>query len=181
MFYLEFLRALHERLKPRTYFEIGVAQGHSLALSRCRSIGVDPAFQVDQEIVAPVSLLRSTSDEYFERLRRMRTKPFGRLPIDLAFIDGMHHFEFGLRDFIGVERYCVASSVVAFDDVLPRNVEEAARGGEPPDWTGDVSRISSAARSSPSRVAGTDRRHRADRDALGGAARSRKPGARGAA
>jgi Methyltransferase domain len=144
MYYLDFLRTLHERLVPRTYLEIGVARGHSLALSRCRSIGIDPGFRVDQQLVGPASLIRTTSDEYFAALQQASARPFARLPVDLAFIDGMHHFEYALRDFIGVERYCTPASVVAFDDVLPRNVEEAARGGEPPDWTGDVFRIAAA-------------------------------------
>jgi Methyltransferase domain len=144
VYYLDFLRGLHERLTPRTYLEIGVAQGHSLALSRCRSIGIDPEFVVNQQIVAPTSLVRMTSGEYFERLERTGTRPFRKLPIDLAFIDGMHHFEYALRDFIGVERYCIRQSVVAFDDVLPRHAAEAARGGQPPNWAGDVFRIGPA-------------------------------------
>ena len=144
MFYLDFLRGLHERLAPRTYLEIGVAQGHSLALSRCRSVGIDPAFAVDQELLAPTSLLRRTSDAYFAGLERAGVRPFGRVPIDLAYIDGMHHFENALRDFIGVERYCTRHSVVAFDDVLPRDAAEAARGGQPPNWAGDVFRIGPA-------------------------------------
>lgn len=144
MFYLDFLRGLHERLRPRTYLEIGVAQGHSLALSRSRSVGIDPEFAVDQQIVAPTSLLRMTSDQYFAGLERAVARPFAELPIDLAYIDGMHHFEYALRDFIGVERYCARSSVVALDDVLPRNEQEAARGGQPPNWTGDVFRIGPA-------------------------------------
>jgi hypothetical protein len=141
MFYLEFLRGLHERLAPRTYLEIGVAQGHSLALSRCASIGIDPAFQVDQELVGPVSLIRTTSDEYFATIARDSKAPFGELPIDLAFIDGMHYFDYALRDFIGVERYSGPASVVAFDDVLPRNTDEAARERAVLPWTGDVFRI----------------------------------------
>jgi hypothetical protein len=141
MYYLEFLQALHERLAPRTYLEIGIAGGHSLALSRCRSVGIDPGFQVDQELLAPVSLIRSTSDEYFDRLEDDGRTPFEELPIDLAYIDGMHHFEYALRDFIALERYCSPSSVIAFDDVLPRNVDEAARETDRFPWTGDVFRI----------------------------------------
>jgi hypothetical protein len=141
MLYREFLGMMHERLAPRTYLEIGVQQGHSLALSRCPSIGIDPWSTVNQELNAPSSLIGSTSDEYFARLARDRTTPFGALPIDFAFIDGMHHFEFALRDFIGVERYSAPSSVVAFDDVLPRNVDEAARERHTEEWTGDVFRI----------------------------------------
>jgi hypothetical protein len=138
---LEFLRGLHERLAPRTYLEIGVAQGHSLALSRCRSIGVDPAFTVDQHILAPVSLLRTTSDDYFAQLERVGARAFGKLPVDFAYVDGMHHFEYALRDFIGVERHSAPSTLVAFDDVLPRNAEEAAREPKALPWTGDVFRI----------------------------------------
>lgn len=141
MHYLEFLEALHERLAPRTYLEIGISDGHSLALSRCRSIGIDPDFHVDQELVAPVSLRRCTSDEYFAQLDADGETPFGAEPIDFAYIDGMHHFEFALRDFIGVERHAAPSSVIALDDVLPRNAAEAARDREEWPWTGDVFRI----------------------------------------
>jgi hypothetical protein len=140
----DFLRGLHERLRPRTYFEIGVGCGHSLALSRCRSIGVDPAFAVDQELNAPVSLVRSTSDAYFARLEEEGSAPFGELPIDLGFVDGMHHFEYALRDFIGIERHAAPTSVVAFDDVLPQSAEEAARDRVTIAWTGDVFRIAEA-------------------------------------
>jgi len=141
MYYLEFLRALHERLAPRTYLEIGVAEGHSMALSRCRSIGIDPAFRVDQELLAPVSLLRRTSDEYFGGLAQNGRTPFRELPVDFAYIDGMHHFEFALRDFIELERHSGRGSLIAFDDVLPRDVDEAARDRETLPWTGDVFRV----------------------------------------
>ena len=58
MYYLDFMAALHERLLPRTYLEIGVAEGHTLAVSRCASVGVDPellsqfATEVRQHLVA---------------------------------------------------------------------------------------------------------------------------------
>jgi Methyltransferase domain len=141
MHYLEFMAALHERLAPRTYLEIGVAGGHSLAVSRCASIGVDPDFAVDQELLAPTTLRRCTSDEYFQSLHEGSRTPFGELAIDLTYIDGMHLFENALRDFIGAERYSSPSSVIALDDVLPRNVEETARNRVMLPWTGDVFRI----------------------------------------
>jgi hypothetical protein len=134
----EFLRALHHRLAPRTYLEIGVAQGSSLALSRCRSIGVDPAFQVDVQLTAPTSLIRETSEAYFAALERKGLTPFGRLPIDFAYIDGMHHLENVVADFIAIERYSAPSSVIGVDDVLPPSVEEAARDRLTQSWTGDV-------------------------------------------
>jgi hypothetical protein len=58
----------------------------------------------------------------------------------------MHHFEFALRDFIGLERHAAPSSVIAFDDVLPRNQQEAVRYDPVGPWTGDVFRICAALR-----------------------------------
>jgi hypothetical protein len=126
---------LHERLKPRTYLETGVSKGASLALSAARSIGIDPAFQIRTELTGTVKLARTTSDDFFAA-----TDPKEWLggPIDLAFIDGMHLFEYALRDFINIERHCRWSSVIAFDDMLPRSVDEAARDRHSRSWTGDV-------------------------------------------
>jgi hypothetical protein len=56
----------------------------------------------------------------------------------------MHLFEFALKDFINVERYCTASSVVVFDDMLPRDVDEAARDRHTQAWTGDVFKLRDA-------------------------------------
>ncbi|MGH8894419.1 MAG: class I SAM-dependent methyltransferase [Actinomycetes bacterium] len=139
MRYLEFLRVLHERLSPATYLEIGVRNGTSLALSRCRSVGIDPAYRVTAELDGDVSLFRTISDEYFSRPEPLA--PFGGRPVDLAFIDGLHLFEFALRDFVNVERHAAPSSVVVFDDVFPRTVDEAARERHTKSWTGDVYKV----------------------------------------
>jgi hypothetical protein len=139
MHYLDFLTQLHAELHPRTYLEIGIRQGDSLSLSRCRSIGIDPNFEVSRELLAPTSLIRATSDDYFQGLGA--SGPFDGEPIDLAFIDGMHLFEFAVRDFSNVELNSASSTVVVFDDVLPRNSEEAARDRHTQAWTGDVFRI----------------------------------------
>jgi len=139
MHYLEFLDRLHVALAPRTYLEIGIRNGDSLALSRCPSIGIDPGFEVTRELRSPTTLVRSTSDRYFDHLPP--EGPFGDLPVDLAFIDGMHLLEFAVRDFANLERHSAWSSVAAFDDVLPRDVDMAARERHTQAWTGDVFRI----------------------------------------
>ena len=139
MRHLDFLRALHERLLPATYLQIGVRDGSSLALSRCRSIGVDPAFDVTAELDGNISLIRSISDEFFSRPEPLA--PFGGRPVDLAVIDGLHLFEFALRDFVNVERHVTPSSVVIFDDAFPRTVDEAARKRHTESWTGDVYKL----------------------------------------
>jgi hypothetical protein len=136
MQYLEFLSRVHTLVEPENYLEIGVRFGHSLALSRCRSVGVDPAYVIRAELSGEVHLQRTTSDEYFTRPEPLA--PTQGEPFDLAFIDGMHLFEFALRDFINTEEHSRSSAVVVFDDVLPRNVAEAARRRHTGAWTGDV-------------------------------------------
>ncbi len=139
MRYLPFLRAVHEALEPRTYLEVGVRHGDSLALAQASSIGVDPAYELRMELPAGTALFRETSDDFFAREAPL--EPFGGAPADLAFIDGMHLAEFALRDFINVERHARWTSVVVFDDILPRSVDEAARDRHTRAWTGDVYKI----------------------------------------
>ncbi|GAA3984418.1 class I SAM-dependent methyltransferase [Streptomyces sp. NBC_01352] len=155
----EFLRELHKVSANRNYLEIGVNDGRSLALSRVPSIAIDPAFKVVTEIRCDVHLVKATSDDFFARanplghlkggrhpvrnLRRGRS-PIGywrRTTLDLSFIDGMHLFEFALRDFMNVEKHSDWSSVIVLDDMLPRNIDEAARDRHTGAWTGDVYKV----------------------------------------
>jgi hypothetical protein len=148
LYYTHALAALHERLRPRTYLEIGVDRGETLRLARCASIAVDPNMQITQDIVGekPVCLLfQSTSDDFFAR-----HEPSLLLdgPIDFAFLDGMHWYEFLLRDFANTERFCQRNSVIALHDCVPTDVfmarrdqwDEAQRrlAPTPASWTGDV-------------------------------------------
>ena len=141
----ELLAALHQTLRPRNYLEIGVDRGDSLALSRVPSIGIDPAFSVEHEVNTDVQLVRATSDDYFSV--NNPTKRLGDNPLDLVFIDGMHLAEFALRDFIYVESYSAPTSVIVFDDMLPRNPVEAARQRLTTAWTGDVFKVTTVLRS----------------------------------
>jgi hypothetical protein len=137
--YLEFLARLHTALRPETYLEIGVHLGQSLALARTRAIGIDPAYSITAPLSCDLSLFRTTSDEYFSRPEPLA--PFSGAPVDLAFIDGMHLFDFALRDFINVERVSRPSSAIVLDDVFPRTVLEANRNQQTKSWTGDVYKI----------------------------------------
>lgn len=139
MRYLQFLARLHEALEPPTYLEIGVRNGASLARSRARSIAIDPEFTIKKEIDCPVTLVRTTSDEYFARPDALAQ--FGGLAPALSFIDGMHLFEFALRDFMNVEARSEWWSVIVFDDMLPRSAQEAARERVTQAWTGDVYKV----------------------------------------
>lgn len=130
------LQELHARLAPRTYLEVGVNDGASLALSRTRTIAVDPAFWVVKELECDLKLVRATSDDFFARADA--TAHFDGVPVDLAFIDGMHLSDFALRDFLNTEPLMARTGVVVLDDVLPRNALEAARDRRTKAWTGDV-------------------------------------------
>lgn len=132
--YLDFLAYLHEALKPRLYLEIGVRLGKSLTLARGEAIGVDPDFSVNFELAAPTRLFKLPSDEFFST----RAPDVLKRPIDLAFVDGMHWFEYALRDFINIERYATPATVVVFDDVLPNHPLQAHRDRQTGFWTGDV-------------------------------------------
>jgi hypothetical protein len=142
------LSTLHRLLEPRTYLEIGVREGKSLALARCRTIAVDPFFKIDREVLCDLHLVRTTSDEFFARKHPLAH--FDEPLVDLAFIDGMHLAEYALRDIINVERFTHPGSVVVIDDMLPRTVDEAgrtrqgtARNGA---WAGDVFKVIRALR-----------------------------------
>lgn len=130
----EFLAQLHDLLQPRGYLEVGVQYGTSLALAKCPAIGIDPAPHVGREI-PNAQIFTKTSDEFFSDPGLME---WWGVPVDLAFIDGMHLYEYALRDFENIEKYTNPRTVIVFDDVLPRNQHEAAREQCPGDWTGDV-------------------------------------------
>lgn len=132
----EFLTALHTLLHPGTYLEIGVQHGWSLQLAgpETHAIGVDPNPQLTVDVHG-ATIVAETSDAFFAR------RPYDGQGIDFAFIDGMHLYEYALRDFVGVENLAHPGTVVVFDDVLPRNQDEAARLQCPGDWTGDVWRL----------------------------------------
>jgi Methyltransferase domain len=134
-----FLQGMHDLLAPRAYLEIGVNDGRGLALSRTRTIGVDPAFRITVELRCDLHLVKATSDDFFASPEPLAWFP-DRTP-DLAFIDGMHLFEYALRDFINVERHSRPASVVVLDDMLPRSVDEAARERHTRFWTGDVYKV----------------------------------------
>jgi Methyltransferase domain len=135
----ELLEGLHKKTRPRTYLEIGIRTGRSMVLSRCRSIGVDPMFKIDNPIHCDVQLIKATSDDFFTGDAPLAH--FDGVPVDLAFIDGMHLSDFALRDFINIEPSMADTGVVVIDDVLPRNGLEAARDRKTEPWTGDVYKV----------------------------------------
>jgi len=133
--YLTVLKALHERIKPALYVEIGVRRGDSLALANCPTLAIDPAPDIDPDEYRDVELFRMPSDHFFEWYWPLQSD---RRPMDFAFIDGMHLFEFVLRDFMNLEARSSQNTVVVVDDVFPNHIAQATRTRTTQVWTGDV-------------------------------------------
>lgn len=137
--YLEVLARLHGELAPRSYLEIGVRRGHSLALARCAALGVDPVPEVEVALAPTTEIVACESDVFFEA-----TRP-GLAP-ELAFIDGLHLFEQALRDFMQVERIARPGSVLLIDDIFPNHPKQALRERVTRAWTGDVWKLAEVLR-----------------------------------
>jgi hypothetical protein len=139
--YFEVLGRIHGYLKPRTYLEIGVSKGRSLArvLPETQVLGVDPEPKLEQPPGPRQKIFTETSDDFFAH-HDVRAELGGRA-VEVAFIDGMHRFEFALRDFANVERCCTASSVILMHDCYPLDARTAQREQETGFWSGDIWRL----------------------------------------
>lgn len=156
--YVEFIGRLTRELRARSYLEIGTWNGASLAAVGCPSIAIDPTFALTHDVVGRKEsclLFQMPSDDFF---RRYDVRTLFSSGLDVAFLDGMHLFEFLLRDFMNVEKACRSNSIVLMHDCLPPSPEIAMRtravgegpGGAtkraieptPPEWwTGDVWKV----------------------------------------
>jgi len=148
--YLDLLTLLDRQLAPRAYFEIGTNTGSSVERFSCDAVCVDPEFVIERNVWTPRRrsfLFQMTSDDFFREEDLHRYLPRGP---DIAFLDGMHLFEYLLRDFINTERLCHPRSLILMHDCLPlspRMAERAYQAGPEDEgelrwaWTGDVWKI----------------------------------------
>jgi Methyltransferase domain len=139
--YFHVLRRIHRHLRPRSYLEIGVSRGESLecVLPETLTLGIDPAPNLARPAPANVRIYRETSDDFFAKYSPRAE--LGGQPVELAFIDGMHHFEYALRDFINIERCCSRASVILIHDCYPLDERTAQRGQVTGFWSGDIWRL----------------------------------------
>jgi hypothetical protein len=138
--YLVLLAQLHQYLKPRTYVEIGVWEGASLRLAQrgTTTIGIDPDPHITSALPEHIRVVRETSDGFFEHHDLKRE--LENRAVELAFIDGMHQFEFVLRDFMNLEASSARNAMILIHDCYPRDAASSERDVVPgiDFWTGDV-------------------------------------------
>ncbi len=139
--YLSILDNAHRLLKPMTYLEIGVARGDSLRLARNETyaVGIDPNPRLKRGLHPRQRVFHETSDEFFAR--RDVIEVLGGRRIQMAFIDGMHRFEFALRDFANIEASSAPGAVIFVHDCYPLNAKTATREQRTAFWSGDVWRL----------------------------------------
>jgi methyltransferase family protein len=139
--YYHVLTRILDLVKPRTYVEIGVEAGESLRLvgQPALAIGIDPEPRLTHPLQANQRVFAMTSDAFFAS-HDLRAE-LGGLPVDLAFIDGMHRFEYALRDFANLERCCARDSTILIHDCFPLDRETAERDRRYTFWSGDVWRL----------------------------------------
>ena len=141
------LARLHQELSPRAYLEIGTLTGGTLKLSSSPSIAIDPKFGITSDVIGAKErclLYQVSSDDFFANFDPQQL--LGG-PLDFCFLDGMHHCEFLLRDFMNAERHSAPTGVIALHDCLPIEIPmtDRTQNGTPPVmphrggwWTGDV-------------------------------------------
>lgn len=137
--YLHALKSSHVNCNSKRYIEIGVCKGVSFSLAdeQTIAVGIDPEPQLDVDSLPKKHIVVSdTSDNFFESGRL--EKYFDGRPFDMAFLDGMHLFEFALRDFINLEKHSNSKSIVFVHDLYPMNAETATRERNSDFWSGDV-------------------------------------------
>lgn len=137
--YRDVLARIHAELQPRTYLEIGVDTGATLALAMNSeiAIGIDPAeIRASKPLPASARVFRQTSDDFFAQ--HTREQVLGPHRLDLVFIDGMHRFENALSDFMHAEAWAHPAATIVFHDCLPLHPATATRERQTNFWVGDT-------------------------------------------
>ena len=135
-----------------TYLEIGVfAGGVFFPVKAKRKIAVDPEFTFGKfkrtkKILKNLSNINASyfemsSDEFFEQ---HASELFRSKPIDLCLVDGMHEYEYALRDVENTLNYLQDDGAIIMHDCNPATAGNAISFKEWKDknyegnWNGDV-------------------------------------------
>lgn len=152
---LELIQTLIDNRGFKNYLEIGVLGGSVFFNVRCpHKSAVDPKFKFNWKGRLGESLknwdnltagyFEVTSDEFFDRYA---PRKYQAQPLDVVLVDGMHEFEFALRDVLHSLQYLSQDGVIIMHDCNPLSKEAEAsfaewqRRGYSGFWNGDVWKV----------------------------------------
>ena len=138
--YYDALACVHELVDPTVYLEVGVHQGHSfrLATGATLAVGVDPSMDLRFPPPPGARLFHETSDCFFAD---HAVDTFVESPIDVAFLDGLHHWDQTLRDFHNAERHSHPGGRIVLHDCVPIDARTSTRERTTVVWSGDVWKV----------------------------------------
>lgn len=148
----QLIQDIINRKKFTTYLEIGVfAGGVFFPVKAKRKIAVDPEFTFGKfkrtkKILKNLSNLNASyyempSDDFF---RDHASRLFQNKPIDLCLVDGMHEYQYALRDVENTLNFLQQDGVIIMHDCNPSSAAEAIsfeewkRNNYSGNWNGDV-------------------------------------------
>lgn len=152
---LEIIQTLMQKKNLKNYLEIGVFNGHIFFRIRSNfKLAVDPEFRFTnmrkwgKTLLNPYNLYNQyfskTSDAFFseDAPRVIKNKK-----IDIALIDGMHEYDYALRDVENTLQYLSDDGVIIMHDCNPLTKQAASSFKEWEErkfadtWNGDVWKV----------------------------------------
>jgi tetratricopeptide (TPR) repeat protein len=139
--YHEVLSYVQGYLLPDNYLEVGVRFGDSIELVRegTKAFGIDPEPEISRPLKSNIKIFEMTSDDFFSS--GTLEKDLDGKALQLAFIDGMHSFEFAFRDFINIESSSDRQTVVMIHDCYPLDEITSLSERMTLFWAGDIWKI----------------------------------------
>ncbi|MFL5741866.1 MAG: class I SAM-dependent methyltransferase [Flavisolibacter sp.] len=149
---LYFIERLIKEKRFRSYLEIGVFLGKVFFnVSAQKKIAVDPEFRFGlyrkaKRVFKKINNLwakfyEKTSDDFFAK---DAPRIYSNKDLDLCLVDGMHEYQFALRDVENALKFLQSHGVIIMHDCNPQTAAEASSFEEwkkinfKSNWNGDV-------------------------------------------
>jgi hypothetical protein len=148
----QLIRDILNKKKNATYLEIGVFSGSVFfPVKAKRKIAVDPEFRFGKfkRLKKIVKNLHNINASYYEMssddfFKQQAARLFKKRPIDVCFVDGMHEYDYALRDVENTLNYLQQDGVIIMHDCNPVAADAAVSFEEwksrsfKGNWNGDV-------------------------------------------
>ncbi len=146
------VKELMAKKKLKNYLEIGVFNGRVFfRIKSTFKVAVDPSFAFDawrktgKFFTNPYNIfnryIEKTSDDFF---KEDAARVFADKQCEISFIDGMHEYDYALRDVENTLKYLSKDGVIVMHDCNPITKEEGCSFAEwkardfKGQWNGDV-------------------------------------------